>query len=327
MTQNPFPHTPDAQFVNELDLNDVPRGTVSKLLLHIVTNGMAQPIYVPVIVVRGLEDGPVVGITAAVHGNELNGIPVIQQVVAALDPQTLRGTVVGVPGVNIPSLLQRQRRFVDGTDLNHIMPGRANGSVAQVYAYRIVDRIVQHFDYLFDLHTASNGRVNSYYIRADMDNPKVRDMVENQGAQIVVHNPPGDGTLRGAAADLKIPAITLEVGNPNLFQRDMILSTSLGILNYLKTLGMHGGALAPPKYDMVLCHHSYWLYADTGGLLTIKPKITQAIKAGETYAELLNPFGDIIRTYEAPEDGIIIGRSVYPVCQTGGRLVHLGIVK
>ncbi len=142
MTQNPFPHTPDALFINDLVLEDAPRGAVTKYLLHIVTNGMAQPIYVPVIVVRGVEEGPVVGITAAVHGNELNGIPVIQQVVAALDPQTLKGTVVGVPGVNIPSLLQRQRRFVDGTDLNHIMPGRADGTVSQVYAYRVFDRIV-----------------------------------------------------------------------------------------------------------------------------------------------------------------------------------------
>ncbi len=152
-------------------------------------------------------------------------------------------------------------------------------------------------------------------------------MVEHQGAQIVVHNPPGDGTLRGAAADVKIPAITLEVGNPNTFQRDMILSTALGIMNYLKTLDMHGGALAATKYDTILCKRSYWLYADTGGLLTINPSITQSVVKGDTFATLTNPFGDLIRTYEAPEDGIIIGHSVNPVCMTGGRLIHLGIRK
>ena len=124
-----FPHTPDAVFATELDIGDVPRGTLKKYFMHLVTDGMATPIYVPVVVVRGMEDGPVVGLTAAVHGNELNGIPVIQQVVAALNPQRLRGTVVGVPGVNIPSLLRRQRRFIDGTDLNHIMPGRPEAEV------------------------------------------------------------------------------------------------------------------------------------------------------------------------------------------------------
>ena len=326
MTQNPFPHTPDAQFVTTFDLEATPRGTIGKYLLHIVTNGMAQPVYVPVVVVRGAKDGPTVGITAAVHGNELNGIPVIQQVVAALDPERLRGTVVGVPGVNIPSLLRRQRRYVDGTDLNHIMPGRSDGTASQVYAYRVFDRIVRHFDYLFDLHTASFGRVNSYYIRADMDNPLVREMVEHQGAQIVVHNPPGDGTLRGSAAGHKIPAITLEVGNPNTFQRDMIRSTRIGIVNYLKTLDMHDGEIAAPKYETVRCGQSYWLYADTGGLLTILPKATDYVAAGEKFAELRNPFGDVIRSYQAPEAGIVIGHSINPVCQTGGRLIHLGIV-
>lgn len=322
----PFPHTPDATFATALDIADVPRGTVKRYYVQLVTDGMAAPIYVPVIVARGMTDGPVVGLTAAVHGNELNGIPVIQQVFDALDPQGLTGTVVGVPGVNIPSLLRRQRRFPDGTDLNHVMPGRADGNVSQVYAHRFVERIARHFTHLFDLHTASFGRVNSYYVRADMDNPTVRDMVEHQGAQIVVHNPPGDGTLRGAADAMGIPAITLEVGNPNTFQRDMIRQSVQGILNYLVTLGMHGQELATMKYETVYCTRSYWMYADTGGLLQVKPRITQRLAKGEQIAELRNPFGDFIRAYEAPEEGIVIGHSVNPVCQTGGRLIHLGVV-
>ena len=322
-----FPHTPDAAFVSALDIADVPPGTLKKYYLQLVTDGMATPIYLPVVVVRGIDDGPVVGMTAAVHGNELNGIPVIQQVVRSLDPQRLRGTVVGVPGVNLPSLLRRQRRFPDGTDLNHIMPGRPDGTVSEVYAHRFVERVVRRFDYLFDLHTASFGRVNSYYIRADMADERVRDMVEHQGAQIVVHNPPGDGTLRGAVADMGIPAITLEVGNPNTFQRDMIRQSVQGILNYLVTLGMHGEELATMKYETVYCERSYWLYADTGGLLTVTPRITQRLAAGERIAELRNPFGDFVRAYDAPEDGIVIGHSVNPVCQTGGRLIHLGVVR
>ncbi len=326
MKQTAFPHIADAIFSTTLDITETPPGTVGKFLMHIVTDGMAVPIYVPVIVVRGIEPGPVIGITAAVHGDELNGIPVIQQVVSALDPARMKGTVVGVPGVNIPALVRRQRRFIDGSDLNHIMPGRANGNVSEVYAYRIVDRIVRHFDYLFDLHTASVGRVNSFYIRADMANPKVKEMVEYQGAQIVVHNPPGDGTLRGAADDLGIHAITLEVGDPNTYQADMIRTTTLGILRYLVRLGVHAGNVEEPTHETVLCSRSYWLYADTGGLLTVFPSITDRVLEGDPIAELRNPFGDHIRTYYAPEAGIIIGHSVSPLCQTGGRLIHLGIL-
>ena len=207
----------------------------------------------------------------------------------------MHGTVVGVPGVNIPALVRRQRRFIDGTDLNHIMPGRADGTVSQVYAYRVVDRIVRYFDYLFDLHTASFGRVNSYYIRADMTNPEVKGMVELQGAQIVVHNPPGDGTLRGAADDLGINAITLEVGNPNVYQANVIRATTLGILRFLAKLNVHRGEVDAPHHNTVLCSRSYWLYADTGGLLSVFPKITERIEKGDDIAVLRNPFGDHIR--------------------------------
>ena len=127
-------------------------------------------------------------------------------------------------------------------------------------------------------------------------------------------------------ADVGIPAITLEVGNPNTFQRDMIRQSVQGILNYLVTLGMRGGELASMKYETIYCARSYWIYADTGGLLSIGPRITQRVVAAERIAELRNPFGDFIRAYEAPEDGIVIGHSVNPLCQTGGRLIHLGVV-
>jgi len=321
-----FPHSPDAKIISSLAEADKTPGSLRKYMLHMVTDGMGIPTYVPVVIARGHQEGPTVGLTAAVHGNELNGIPVIQQLIASLDVQALRGTVVGVPGANMPSLLRKQRRFIDGTDLNHIMPGRADGTVSQVYAYRLVERIVRHFDYLFDLHTASFGRVNSYYIRADMANEEVRAMALHQRAQIIVHNPPGDGTLRGAADNLGIYAITLEVGDPNTFQRGVIRSTATGIHNFLIDKGMIDGDIEAAEATSTLCKRSYWLYADTGGLLSLKPKVTDMVQEGDVIATLRNAFGDEIRQYRAPEAGIVIGHSVSPVCQTGGRILHLGIL-
>lgn len=300
-------------------------GTVGRYYLPMVTDGMGLPIYVPVVVARGTGDGPVVGITAAVHGNELNGIPVIQRLFGELDVANLRGTVVGVPGVNVPALVRKQRRFIDGVDLNHVMPGRADGTVSQVYAHRVVERLVRHFDFLFDLHTASNGRVNSYYLRADMASEQVRRMALLQGAQIIVHNPPGDGTLRGAADDLGIPALTFEVGDPNTFQRGVIRESTTGIYNFLVDRGMVDGAIDVSDTQTVHCQRSYWLYTDEGGLLSVLPRITDRVAADEPIAVLRNVFGDEIKHFTAPEAGIVIGHSVSPVCQTGGRVLHLGI--
>lgn len=317
----------EAPVIERLNLEEVPAGEVQRYLLHLVTDGMGLPVYIPVIIARGTAAGPVVGLTAAVHGNELNGIPVIQRLFREVDARELRGTIVGAPVVNIPSLLRKKRRFIDGADLNHIMPGKPNGNVSQVYAYRFVNWIVSKFDYLIDLHTASFGRVNSYYIRADMSAPETQRMALLQNAQIIVHNPPSDGTLRGAADALGIHAITLEVGNPNTFQKGLIRSGLTGIHNLLRSLNMTDAEMEEPEAPAVLCKHSYWLYTDTGGILTVHPKVAQWVEKGEVVATLRNIFGDLIREYTAPEDGIVIGKSVSPINQTGGRILHLGVTE
>ncbi len=316
----------DVPVIRELKVSESPKGVISHYWLQIATDGMGVPIHIPVIVARGLQDGSVLGLTAAVHGNELNGIPVIQRLFQEIDVKDLQGTIIGVPVVNVPSLLRKKRRFIDGTDLNHIMPGREDGNASQVYAWRVVNRIINEFDYLVDLHTASNGRVNSYYIRADMDDEIVRKMAILQNAQIIVHNPPSDGTLRGTADEMKIPAITLEVGNPNTFQKGLIRDGLTGIHNLLGYLGMTDGEVEEPDVDTVLCKSSYWIYTDTGGIMTVHPQVTDMVKKGQVIATMRNIFGDLVKEYLAPEDGIVIGKSVSPINQTGGRILHLGIL-
>jgi len=315
------------EILSELNLDLVPQGAITRFWINMVEDAMGVPVLVPVIVAKGMKSGKTVGLTAAIHGNELNGIPVIQRLFDDIDIDELKGCIVGVPIVNVPSYLRKQRRFLDGTDLNHIMPGKENGTVSQVYAWRVVNKIIRHFDFLVDLHTASNGRINSYYIRADMSDEVVRKMALLQNAQIIVHNPPSDGTLRGAADDLEIPAITLEVGNPNLFQKGMIRDGLTGIHNLLGHFGIADSEVEEESDETVICKKSYWVYTDTGGLIAVHPKVTQLVKKGEVIATLRNVFGDKIKEFYCPEDGIVIGKSVSPVNQAGGRILHLGIVK
>lgn len=315
-----------ATIINTLDLQKVPIGCISRYWLDIVEDGMGVPTRIPLLIAKGKEDGPVVGITAAVHGNELNGIPVIQRLFKEIDPEKLKGTVVGVPIVNVPSYVRKKRRFLDGVDLNHIMPGKENGTVSQQYAWRVINRLVTHFNYLVDLHTASTGRINSYYIRADMDDKKVKKMALLQNAQIIVHNPPSDGTLRGTADSLGIPAITLEVGNPSLFQKGMIRDGLTGMHNLLGYLGLADSEVEEISDETVICKKSYWIYSDVGGLIAVHPLVTDIVEKGQLIATVRNIFGDTIKEYKAPERGIVIGKSVNPVNQTGGRILHLGIM-
>ena len=316
----------DIKTVTHFDIEDTPKGSIKHFWLQIISDGFSNPISIPLMVMRGVKEGPVLGVTAAVHGNELNGISVIHRLFNEVDVEELHGTIVGVPVVNVPSFMRKKRRFNDGVDLNHIMPGKENGTVSQVYAYRFMNKIVKHFDFLLDLHTASFGRINSYYIRADMDQPIVEKMANLQNADIIVHNPPSDGTLRGAADELGIPAITLEVGNPNTFQKKLIRSGVEGIHNVLVELKMIDDEIIEVEHETVLCKKSMWLYTDRGGLLTIPVDLRQRISKGETIAYLRDIFGNKIREYEAPHDGIVIGKSISPVNQTGGRILHLGIL-
>lgn len=315
----------DIPHIEELDLEMFGRGALHRVWFDITTDPFGEPISIPLLIGRGSEDGPVLGLTAAVHGNELNGIPVIQRLFKEVSNKKVRGTIIGVPVVNVPSFLRKKRRFTDGVDLNHIMPGKTGGNVSQAYTNRFSQVILTNFNYLLDLHTASNGRVNSYYIRADMEDQVTKQLALLQNATIIVHNPPSDGTLRGAAEEMGIKAITMEVGNPNTFQRGMIRSGITGLYNALVYLDMIEGDIEVPETPPVLCKKSYWIYTDKGGLLSVLPRVGERVIQDQLIANQYNIFGDKIREYRAPEDGIVIGKSTSPVNQTGGRILHLGI--
>lgn len=312
--------------VQSLDIESLPTGAISRVLVQLIDDPLGLPLSVPLLVARGSKPGPVFGLTAALHGNELNGIDALHQLFETLDPSQLRGTVVGVIVSNVPGLLRGTREYADGTDLNHIMPGSPDGNAAQVYGYRLIQRIVRHFDYLVDLHTASFGRVNSLYVRADMMNPDCSKMAYLTKPQIIVHNPPSDSTLRGAASEIGIPAITLEIGNPHRFQPTYVRRSVTGLRAILAEYGLLRKRPRAQGAEPVLCSESEWLYADAGGLLQVAPDVATHIQGGEEVATLLTAFGDLTTTYLAPHDGIVIGKSVNPVGFTGARILHVGRV-
>ena len=315
--------------VDKLEIEALPAGEFSRLFIELVENGMGRPIQSPVVVARGKKDGPILGITSALHGNELNGIPVIHNLLQRVNLKTLRGTIVCVIAANVPGLLNQQREFSDGIDLNHIMPGKPYGKLSQVYAHQLVERITSHFDYLIDLHTASGGRVNSLYIRADLKQTMTAQMAFQMRPQIIVHNPASDYTLRGVAAEHGKPAITVEICDPQKFQRDPIRRSIQGIRRVLNHVGLipkkQSTTTTKPK-PPILCSRSYWVLAERGGLIHVIPKVTQYVKKGELIGTQVNIFGDLIREYHAPEDGIVIGHATNPVGQTGERILHLGVL-
>ncbi|NJB86178.1 hypothetical protein GGR26_001946 [Lewinella marina] len=317
---------PEIPTILSLEEIDQQPGTIRKYWLRVISDGLGEPVRVPILCAKGSAEGPTLGVTAAVHGDELNGIRIIQRLFADLDITQLRGTIIGVLVVNVPAFLRQTRVYTDGFDLNHVMPGKENGRASEVYAFRLMDRVIRHFDFLLDLHTASRGRVNTYYVRADMSQETTRQLAILQNPQLIVHNPPSDGTLRGAADALDIPAVTLEVGNPGVYQRQLIRNGTEGVHNVLSYLKMTSDEIIPPASPPVICKRSYWIYTHTGGLLTLEVELLRALKAGDLIATQRDVFGSLKEQYLAPEDGVVIGKSTMPVNRSGGRILHLGIL-
>ncbi len=318
--------------IERLELEAVAPGTVRKYWLRMGEDALSRPVCVPVLVARGAAPGPVLGLAAAIHGDELNGIRIIQQVFETLDPAGLRGAVVGVPGLNAVSIPREERRFPEGEDLNRLFPGRPDGDVSAQYVHRLFERLVRPMDVLIDMHTASFGRVNALYVRADLSRDTLAGLARLQGADIVLNSrgpsagaQSGGGTLRDQASRSGIHAITVEYGNPQVYQPEMIDRGVRGVQNTLVWLGMTAGEVVLPDASPILCRRSYWLYTDAGGLLEVYPAPGERIRRGALIAVLRDPFGSVVQEYRASEDGVVIGKSTNPVNYNGGRILHLGI--
>ena len=314
-----------ARPVDELEVRELVPGR-QRLAWLVTEDAFGAPLRLPLLVVRGAEDGPVVGLTAAIHGDELNGIRVVHRLFEELDPSTLRGTVVMAAVTNLTGFAASTREHEDGTDLNRIMPGSATGTAAEQYAHRLLDGLIRRFDHHFDLHTASFGRVNSYYIRADLTDPAVRPLALVSHADIVLHNVGGDGTLRLAAARLGVPSLTYELGDPGVFQESMIVRGLAGVRGGLHVLGLTAEAPPEPPRPATICLRSRWLYTSRGGLLDVLPGTAESFREGDIIATITDLYGRVVETVRAPEDGVVIGKATNPVGPAGSRILHYGVV-
>jgi predicted deacylase len=311
-----------------IELAELPAGARTDLRLPIYQDALSRPLEVPFVVVRGRHPGPVLGLSAAVHGDELNGIKIIHHVLEQLEPSEMHGSLVCAPVVNVPAFQAGQRRFPeDDLDLNHVFPGKKEGRPSEQYARAFVKTFLPPLDYLVDIHTASEGRINSFYVRADLHQEEARRMALLINPEIVLHSRSGDGTLRNAARVRETPAITLEAGNPSVFQGRMVLEGELGLMNILTSLHIvRGEPPQPIDRDPVICHTSKWLRTTSGGLLHTRFQLRDRLEKKQLLAEIVDPFGKPVHSYHAPSEGIVIGMSKSPVAVPGTRYCHLGAI-
>ena len=292
--------------------------------LHWSASQFFEGIGVPVLVVNGAQQGPTVCLTAAVHGDELNGIEIVRRVVHALKPEKLTGAVVGIPIVNVQGFHSSSRYLADRRDLNRFFPGNPTGSSASRIAHSLFNSIVRHCDALVDLHTGSFHRTNLPQLRADLTNERIVELTKGFGATVVLHSVGAEGTLRRAAVEAGVPAVTLEAGEPLRLQEDAVRHGVKGVNTLLAELGMYKkrsfwGAPEPVYYM------SKWIRADVGGILLTNVKLGKRVKAGDVLGTVTDPISNETAEILSPYEGRVLGMALNQVVHPGFAAFRVGI--
>jgi predicted deacylase len=284
----------------------------------------ADPLYVPMTVVRGERPGPTVALTAAVHGDELNGVAVIRDLLndGDLTPERIAGTVVAIPVVNVPGFIRQSRLLPDRRDLNRSFPGSDGGSLTARLAHLLYTEVVQPADYLLDLHTAGGERSNHPQVRVDLGHAPSYALAKLFGCPLTIHGRGPAGSLRRAAAEAGVPAITYEAGAPRVFERRHIDDGLTGCRNVLLALGVIPGEPQEPPVRLTVKKTS-WLRAQAGGMIDLQVGLGEPVTRGQTISINTNPFGRERSQLVAPWAGVVLGLSRLPLVHPGDAVCHL----
>ena len=299
------------------------RATVELPMARLYThNEMTLPVHI----VHGRREGPVMFVNAAVHGDEINGVEIIRRLLGSRTLQHLRGTLLAVPITNPFGFIQRSRYLPDRRDLNRSFPGTAKGSLAGRLAHLFMTEIASRCDFGIDLHTGSNFRCNLPQIRASLEDPATLALATAFGAPIVVPSELRDGSLREAVAALGKPVLVYEGGEALYFSEPAIRSGLQGIIRVMR----HTGMLSPARQKMprqpIVTEHTRWIRAGMSGLFSRSVKLGDFVRQGHQLGTLSEPLGDDREEVRAPSTGVIIGLMNIPLVHEGDALIHLARV-
>lgn len=317
-----------APVISALDVSDLPPASLSRFYFRVTDQATGLGWYVPVLVAKGARPGKRLLLTAAVHGDELNGIAVIQDLFKDLDPKQLSGVVIGVPGLNQPGLLQAARGFQPSegagiSNLNRKMPGDVNSDdIADVYAGRLwTGLFIDNADLAVDLHTQSRGTLYPMYIFAQT--PAAKHMAEVIRPDVIKLDPGVNGAIENMLNAAGMTAVTLELGAPEVFDPVMIERALTGIKNLMIDQGMVVGQITKPGPNPYIGNLTTNVSAPRGGYARLKVKIGDKVKAGQVLATISNPFGQVTATVTAPLDGQVLSLATSPLHEIGAMLVRL----
>ncbi|ASJ71215.1 succinylglutamate desuccinylase/aspartoacylase family protein [Granulosicoccus antarcticus] len=303
-----------------------------------VTSGTRQMINVPmpnlsaqtntsmtVHVVHGKQSGPVLFLSSAIHGDELNGIEIIRQVLATKAVSRLKGTLIAVPVVNAYGLIQASRYLPDRRDLNRVFPGSETGSLAGRIAYVFMQEIVSVSTHGIDLHTGSGHRTNLPQIRADLDDPETERLAREFGVPVMLNASVRDGSLRGSASELGVPILLYEAGEALRYNDMAIRAGVQGILNVMRALGMlpDNRGSSRKTNEPFVARSSSWLRAPESGMFRSTVKLGAQVGKDDIVGYIAEPSTGVRHPIHSRNAGVIIGLQELPLVHEGDAILHL----
>ncbi|MEJ2620169.1 MAG: succinylglutamate desuccinylase/aspartoacylase family protein [Candidatus Thiodiazotropha sp.] len=308
---------------------DIPLGSRINLDLPIAQLHTHTQMTMPIRVWRGKKDGPNLFISAAIHGDELNGVEIIRRLMNQKVLSRLRGTLITIPIVNIYGLIQHSRYLPDRRDLNRNFPGHERGSLASRLANLFMQEIVENATHGIDLHTGALHRNNLPQIRANMKDESTSQLAHAFGVPLLIDSQLRDGSLREAAAEFGIPMLLYEAGEALRFDEVSIRAGVKGIINVMRSLGMLPAIKrkAAKPYEPIVVNHTSWVRAPESGIFRALVPLGSRVKRDQLLGVIASPFGDEEYEVKASFGGIVIGRTSLPLINEGDALFHVARVQ
>jgi hypothetical protein len=290
-------------------------------LLHTQT-----PLSMPVQIRRGRKEGPRLFISAAIHGDELNGVEIIRRLHQQKVLSRLRGTLITIPIVNVYGVIHHSRYLPDRRDLNRVFPGSESGSLASRLAHLFMSEIVANCTHGIDIHTGALHRSNLPQIRVNLADPDTERLARAFGVPVIINADLRDGSLREAASEQGIPMLLYEAGEALRFDEMAIRGGVKGVINVMRVLGMLPPPRARARVTTVETHivrSSSWVRAPESGVFRAFTALGKQVKRGEVLGVVDSPYGNNEVEVVATNAGLVIGRTSLPLVNEGDALFHV----
>ncbi len=301
---------------------DVELGTSRSLSMVISEGYSGTNVTIPVYVWRGITDGPTVAITAAVHGDEINGTGTIRHIIRERPFVLNSGTLVLVPVINMLGFERHSRYLPDRRDLNRSFPGSSSGSLASRMAKSIFDQVILRCDYCIDLHTAAVRRTNFPNIRADLSNEQLAGFARAFGGEVIIDSKGPKGSLRASACKAGCPTLILEAGEIWKVEPGIVEYAVRGITNCLQHLSMINCEPIKPAFR-IETKTTKWIRAAQGGFLEFHVSPGDIVEKDQALATNTDLMGDEQNVIYSPRDAIILGMTTLPSVAPGDPICHL----